>query len=205
MWPWELALTHDGLEIIREDGSIYAEYACIARDNPERIIDEALVDFVRLYVTVSETAASAPSGANAPYKIVPKDGKFTVVNNAGLVKATFDDRDKALAYLRALYANVKGAASRAAKVKFTGGAKNRVPETAAANDKPYGNVAYADPGYQKDGKKRYPIDTADHVRAAWSYISQAANAGQYSRQQAQAIKARIKAAAAKFKITIATS
>src|SRR6185437_2803811 len=41
--------------------------------------------------------------------------------------------------------------------------------------KPYGNVSYADPGYQSDKQKRYPIDTAAHVRAAWSYINQSKN------------------------------
>ena len=35
----------------------------------------------------------------------------------------------------------------------------------AANE-PYGAVTYADPGYQSDGVKRYPIDTEAHTRAA---------------------------------------
>ena len=39
-------------------------------------------------------------------------------------------------------------------------------------NKPYGKVSYADPGYQEDGKARYPIDSAAHCRAAWSYINQ---------------------------------
>jgi cation transport regulator ChaB len=60
--------------------------------------------------------------------------------------------------------------------------------------KPYGNVAYADPGHQSDGKARYPIDTEAHIRAAWSYIHQAKNAGKYSAEQAAAIKRRIAAA-----------
>jgi phage head maturation protease len=68
--------------------------------------------------------------------------------------------------------------------------------------KPYGDVSYADPGYQKDGKKRYPIDTADHCRAAWSYINQADNASKYSSEHLAAIKGRIKSAAKKFGITI---
>lgn len=69
--------------------------------------------------------------------------------------------------------------------------------------KPYGDVAYADPGYQKDGEKRYPIDTADHVRAAWSYINQADNAAKYSSEHLAAIKGRIKAAAKRLGVTIA--
>ena len=60
--------------------------------------------------------------------------------------------------------------------------------------KPYGNVTYADPGYQSDGTKRYPLDTPAHVRAAWSYINMPKNAGKYSSSQAAAIKSRIRAA-----------
>lgn len=67
---------------------------------------------------------------------------------------------------------------------------------------PYGDVTYADPGYQADKKKRYPIDTAEHVRAAWSYINQADNAKEYSPDQLKQVKARIAAAAKKFGIQI---
>lgn len=67
---------------------------------------------------------------------------------------------------------------------------------------PYGDVAYADPGY-RDNKKRYPIDTAEHVRAAWSYINQAKNAAEYTEEQLESIKGRIKAAAEKFGVEIA--
>lgn len=40
--------------------------------------------------------------------------------------------------------------------------------------KPYGDVEYADP---KNGK--YPVDTVEHAKAAWAYISQAKNAAEY--------------------------
>jgi HK97 family phage prohead protease len=60
--------------------------------------------------------------------------------------------------------------------------------------KPYGDVEYADPGYQEDGKKRYPIDTEDHIRAAWNYIHQKKNQGQYTSDQVDKIKAKIIAA-----------
>jgi len=68
--------------------------------------------------------------------------------------------------------------------------------------KPYGDVTYADPGYQADGKKRYPLDSAEHCRAAWSYINQAKNAAEYTASQLAEIKSKIKAAAAKFGIDI---
>lgn len=72
--------------------------------------------------------------------------------------------------------------------------------TYASDDakEPYGDVKYADPGYQEDGKKRYPIDTPDHVRAAWSYINQADNAGKYTPAQLKKIRARIKVAMKKI-------
>lgn len=68
---------------------------------------------------------------------------------------------------------------------------------------PYGtDTKYADPGYQADKKKRYPIDTADHVRAAWSYINMPKNASAYSSSQLAKIKGRIKAAARKLGVSI---
>lgn len=68
--------------------------------------------------------------------------------------------------------------------------------------KPYGDVDYADPGYQADKKKRYPLDNHDHVVAAWDYINVARNAGKYSAEQVASIKGRIKSAAKKFGISI---
>ena len=69
--------------------------------------------------------------------------------------------------------------------------------------KPYGDVSYADPGYQSDGKKRYPLDSEEHCRAAWSYINQAGNAAKYSPEQLKSIKGRIMAAGKKYGITFA--
>jgi HK97 family phage prohead protease/HK97 family phage major capsid protein len=60
--------------------------------------------------------------------------------------------------------------------------------------KPYGDVAYADPGYQSDGKPRYPIDTEEHIRAAWSYINKPENQKPYTAAQVSRIKGRIVAA-----------
>jgi hypothetical protein len=66
--------------------------------------------------------------------------------------------------------------------------------------KPYGDVPYADPGYQDDKKKRYPLDTAAHVRAAWSYVNMPKNADKYSSEQVSSIKAKIQAAGKKMGI-----
>lgn len=73
-----------------------------------------------------------------------------------------------------------------------------------AAQEPYGDVKYADPGY-RDNQKRYPIDTPDHIRAAWAYINQAKNAAFYNAKQLAQIKQRIKAAAAKAGIEISDS
>jgi len=55
-------------------------------------------------------------------------------------------------------------------------------------------LIYADPGYQPDGKHRYPIDTERHVRAAWNYINRPSNARRYTTDQVARIRAAIIAA-----------
>lgn len=60
--------------------------------------------------------------------------------------------------------------------------------------KPYGEVDYADPGYQEDKKKRYPLDNEQHIRAAWSYVNKKKNRGFYTADQLDKIEARIIAA-----------
>lgn len=64
-------------------------------------------------------------------------------------------------------------------------------------------TTYADPGYQSDKKPRYPVDDAAHVRAAWSFINEEANAAAYSAEDLAKVKDNIKAAAKKFGVTIA--
>jgi hypothetical protein len=61
----------------------------------------------------------------------------------------------------------------------------------------YGEVQFADPTNNK-----YPIDTEEHVRAAWSYINKKANAAKYDAAEVDAIKGRIKHAAKRFDIEI---
>ena len=68
--------------------------------------------------------------------------------------------------------------------------------------KPFGSVVYADPGYQADKQKRYPVDTAKHVKAALAYLAQKSNAAKYTSTQLKRVKSRIMAAAKKFGITV---
>lgn len=72
----------------------------------------------------------------------------------------------------------------------TGGERDKA-NTEAENNSGYNEGDYADPGYQSDGQKRYPIDTERHIRAAWNFINRPRNARQYTPDQLDQIKARI--------------
>ncbi len=61
----------------------------------------------------------------------------------------------------------------------------------------YGNVEFAD-----ETNHKYPIDTPEHVRAAWSYINKSANAAKYDKDEVKTIKDRIVKAAKKHDIEI---
>lgn len=57
-----------------------------------------------------------------------------------------------------------------------------------------GDSDYADPGFQADGQKRYPLDDERHIRAAWAFIHMPGNAARYTAEEVDKIKARIVAA-----------
>ena len=63
----------------------------------------------------------------------------------------------------------------------------------------YGDVEFADPT-----NKKYPIDTEEHIRAAWSYINHKDNAAEYDKDEVETIKSRIKRAAKKHEIEISS-
>jgi len=56
-------------------------------------------------------------------------------------------------------------------------------------EKKYGDVKYAD-----EKNKKYPIDTEEHIRAAWNYIGQKKNQAKYSASEVASIKNKIIAA-----------
>jgi hypothetical protein len=64
-------------------------------------------------------------------------------------------------------------------------------------EREYGDVEFADPTNNK-----YPIDTPEHIRAAWSYINHKDNAAKYKADEVETIKGRIKRAAKKHDIEI---
>ena len=61
----------------------------------------------------------------------------------------------------------------------------------------YGDVEFAD-----ETNHKYPIDTPEHVRAAWSYINHKDNAAKYDADEVETIKNKIKAAARKHGVEI---
>jgi hypothetical protein len=75
----------------------------------------------------------------------------------------------------------------------------------AADKTPYGpksKVNYADPGYQSDGKARYPLDSEAHCRAAWAYINMPKNAAKYDAKHLDLIKGRIREALKKYGVDV---
>ncbi len=63
----------------------------------------------------------------------------------------------------------------------------------------YGDVEFADPTNNK-----YPVDSAQRVRSAWSYINHKDNAAEYERDEVETIKGRIRRAAEKHGVEIST-
>lgn len=61
----------------------------------------------------------------------------------------------------------------------------------------YGDVPFAD-----ETNNKYPIDTPEHIRAAWSYINQADNAAKYDADDLARIKEKIRNAAERNGIEI---
>ncbi|MCU1288618.1 MAG: hypothetical protein JWN60_847 [Acidobacteria bacterium] len=64
-------------------------------------------------------------------------------------------------------------------------------------ERKYGDVEFADAT-----NKKYPVDTPEHVRAAWNYINHKDNAAKYDAGEVETIKNRIKRAAKKHDIKI---
>jgi flagellar biosynthesis protein FlhB len=64
-------------------------------------------------------------------------------------------------------------------------------------ERKYGDVEFADTTNNK-----YPIDTPEHVRAAWNYINHKDNASKYESEEVETIKNRIKKAAKKHDVEI---
>ena len=75
--------------------------------------------------------------------------------------------------------------------------EKRSDTDAHEGERKYGDVTYAD-----ETNKKYPIDTPEHVRAAWSYINHKDNAAKYDKADVSTIKQRIRAAAKRHGVDI---
>jgi len=113
-------------------------------------------------------------------------------DNASLRETVTAMRDQLAVYLPVLRPMVASAQL----------ARGRDAVTAAAKTSQPDGSNYADPGYQDDKVKRYPLDSASRVRSAWSFINQSSNASKYTAPQLATIKGRIKTAAKKFDVDI---
>lgn len=137
----------------------------------------------------SRVIQQGPRAKPMPFMIVRRGDQHCVFtqdesgNPKGTSHGCHPTREKAIAQLRALYANV--------------------PE-ARKDDNPTGSQGkgerYADPGYQGDKQPRYPVTkdgkvSAERVRAAWNYIHHADNRKLYTAQQLSHIEGVIRAAA----------
>jgi hypothetical protein len=158
---------------------------------------QAEVDAAMQAVANGEQVASDPAVITAAASMVDDRAAFEM-RKAQTQTALAAARD-ALAAAEAVL--VKGETGDAAKeTTKDGGDDDDMEEAAKDGDQPYGDVEYADPGYQSDGKKRYPLDSEKHVHAAWSYINMPKNAKKYSSEQLAHIKGKIHAAGKKFDI-----
>src|SRR6185503_11607888 len=134
-----------------------------------------------------------------------KTGKgFVGVHPSGLLTTKQPTRAKAAMALLNLHQYVpKDAKGQVKHMTLSAGALDQIISLAGDapgnGKKPYGNVTYADP---KNGK--YPIDTEEHCRAAWSYINKPKNASMYPLNGVtlSEVKSRIEAACRKFGIDI---
>ena len=61
----------------------------------------------------------------------------------------------------------------------------------------YGRVQFADPTNRK-----YPIDSAGHIKAAWAYIHQPSNARKYGAAERRTIIGRIKQEAKRRRVAL---
>ncbi len=103
-----------------------------------------------------------------------------MVGKSALAREVEESRVDLIAAARNAIATAEGALEKA--------------ESKSGGDAPYGAIEYADPGYQPDGRKRYPIDSESHIRAAWNFINRPKNARRYTAAQLDQITARIVAA-----------
>ncbi len=139
-----------------------------------------------------------------PYAIKKRGEKWHVINTeTDEDKGESDSEEMAKKHMAALYAHEKKDGEPCPDCgrpdcpkKDSGGCGEKRMDIAAREgvnpergEHEYGDVQFADPK-----NKKYPIDTEEHIRAAWNYIHKAKNAGEYSAEDVATMKGRIAAA-----------
>lgn len=150
-------------------------------------------DFDRITVTPAE-------GVTGDWAIYLSGADYRNDPNGSAVTALSDLAEGARAVMGFEKVKPSKVTSGARRLTSGGTVPDLKSAPATSQSKPYGDVSYADPGYQADKKKRYPLDSEAHCRAAWSYISMPKNAGKYTPAQLRRIKTRIKSAGKKYGI-----
>jgi hypothetical protein len=186
----ETTYVEKGLSVIRKDGKVVW-----TPDTSYNSLQQGISD-----------ALPAPAGPNASIYVqdIALDGKTALIcewNNsvAGgashsfIVGINVDDDDVTM-MPRETWTEVEREETYVEKGWLALGEEMEALTKASAAKEPYGDVKYADPGWQEDKKKRYPLDTEGHIKAAWSYINVADNAKLYSAANLAKIKAAIKTA-----------
>src|SRR5262249_21764568 len=136
----------------------------------------SLVDNPCMYGATFElirAAGAAPElckfKGSAEKMIREEDGKYVVYDHTGTKKlGTHDTKAKAEAQLATIETH---------KI-----APREDVKPGEGVDE-YGHVEFADPK-----NKKYPIDSAEHIRAAWSYIHHPKNADMYSAEDRKTIE-----------------
>ena len=120
--------------------------------------------------------------------MLAQDAQLDINKLVGEVKAATLAKD-AQRIARDVLKHAKFAADKAKDEDVEDVVKSAAEEEAEDEDDEYGDVEYAD-----TKNKKYPLDTEEHIRAAWDYIHKEKDADKYSAEERAAIEKRIVAA-----------
>lgn len=134
-------------------------------------------------------------GRNMPYKNVPEDKWGEMDSCVEQVMRKGYDKESAVVICHASIMEGKALddVTRTFVLDEEAAKVGRRDDVSAADReralREYGDVDYAD-----EKNKKYPLDTEDHIRAAWTYIHQARNRAMYSDDDLETIERKIIAA-----------
>lgn len=159
------------------------------------VTEEAVIDEKGLYIGAkivddnawNKVKAGVYKGFSIGGKMLSKQGE--TITKLKLTEISLVDRPANPEAVFAFY-KAEGADENEQSENATSENVTKISERKDVNSKEgqrkYGKVRFADPK-----NKKYPIDTEEHIRAAWNYIHQKRNADKYSSEDLAAIKRRI--------------